>query len=115
MITRKSVKYFLVQRVKYFLVNRLSLRYFRQRVIRIRKRIKHVLRLKMRQLRAFVNTFRPKHFERPNKCCRKEENLGSVEEFGPDTTFQRCAVCGCRHFEQVVDPGEFGISMGGGG
>ncbi len=81
--------------------------------VRLKKRAKHTVRLKMRQLRAIVNSFRPEHFERPHKCCRKEENMGPVEKFGPDTTLQRCTVCGCRHFEQIVDPGEFGITMGG--
>jgi hypothetical protein len=40
-------------------------------------------------------------------CCKPEAgNLGPVEKYNgrDDLTFQRCGVCGCRHFEAAVDP-----------
>jgi hypothetical protein len=49
---------------------------------------------------------------RPKKCCRNPDNLGPHEPASPDgqLTVQRCRVCGCRHFESRVDPGQLGIS-----
>jgi hypothetical protein len=50
--------------------------------------------------------------EDPRKeCCRDEENLGEVEQVDDSTTLRRCKVCGCRHFDMTVDPGEIGVRM----
>lgn len=48
------------------------------------------------------------HLERveqpPNVCCRDLGNRGEAERLSGDLSFTRCLVCGCRHFELVVDP-----------
>jgi hypothetical protein len=46
-------------------------------------------------------------------CCRDDANLGPVEAVSNDVTFRRCAVCGCRHFEALADPGHFGVRGAG--
>lgn len=45
------------------------------------------------------------------ECCKDERNLGPAAQFGPnpDTTVRVCAVCHCRHFETIVEPGELGV------
>lgn len=41
-------------------------------------------------------------------CCRKGENLVWTQ-MKTDLGFNRCTVCGSRHFELTVDPGRLGI------
>lgn len=45
----------------------------------------------------------------PKRCCRNLSNRGPVIQDGPDLTYQRCQVCGCRHFTLTADPGHLGI------
>lgn len=45
----------------------------------------------------------------PKRCCRQKKNMGPVVQEGPDSTYWRCRVCDCRHFEQVIDAGQLGI------
>ena len=48
--------------------------------------------------------------EKPNACCNDPENLLPHHETEmPDLTAVKCQVCGCRHFELSVDPGEIGV------
>lgn len=51
-----------------------------------------------------------------NYCCANPENR--AEGAGPrgldapppaDVTVTHCTVCGCRHFEVTVDPGQLGV------
>lgn len=50
--------------------------------------------------------------DKRKECCQKADNL--VPHQGrPDLTVNVCKVCGCRHFELVIDPGQFGL-MGAG-
>ena len=45
--------------------------------------------------------------EKPNACCNQAENLRPhAEAERPDLTAVKCQICGCRHFELAVDPGE---------
>lgn len=48
---------------------------------------------------------------KPKGCCRKKKNRVPYDDptLQPGTTVQRCKVCKCRHFEAIVDPGEFGL------
>lgn len=50
---------------------------------------------------------RAKPIARP--CCRKPENLGPREALGADLSFQRCQVCGSRHFEAIAHPGNLRV------
>ncbi len=43
----------------------------------------------------------------PNECCNDPGNH-EVSEAGEGLTVSVCRVCGCRHFELVVDPVEVG-------
>ena len=42
-------------------------------------------------------------------CCKDEKNLGPVVHERSDLTYRRCEVCGCRHFELMIEPGRFGL------
>ena len=44
-----------------------------------------------------------------NECCRDEKNLSETVQERKDLVYRRCGVCGCRHFELTVDPGELGV------
>lgn len=45
--------------------------------------------------------------EKPNACCNDPENLLPHREPNrPEGEAVKCRVCGCRHFELSVDPGE---------
>jgi hypothetical protein len=63
-----------------------------------------------------------------NECCKEESNLVLIpkEDFqgeisktarAPgfivrgDVTIRGCRVCGCRHFEFVVDPGRLAMEL----
>lgn len=56
-----------------------------------------------------AKTPEPKIGDHRKACCRNEKNLGPAVQAGPKTTFRRCTVCQCRHFEAVLDPGVIGI------
>lgn len=47
-------------------------------------------------------------------CCENLENRSEpeVDPERPDIVVTRCLVCGRRHFELTVDPGELGIKFG---
>jgi hypothetical protein len=47
-------------------------------------------------------------------CCQDLENRTEPEPVDerPDLTITRCKVCGRRHFELTVDPGEIGLKIG---
>ncbi len=60
-------------------------------------------RLKNRARRAVKLAAIPKY------CCRQPTNLKQVEQVRLDLTCKRCSRCGCRHFEQVLDPAAFGL------
>ena len=51
----------------------------------------------------------------PRRCCRTPENLGPVEPYGVKgvVKFQRCQVCGVRHFVVEVEPGKIGLKVAG--
>jgi hypothetical protein len=45
-------------------------------------------------------------------CCRVPENLAPLalsDVDNPHLSAQRCAVCGCRHFELAVETGSLGL------
>jgi hypothetical protein len=49
-------------------------------------------------------------------CCENAANReagpgprGLDHEPPPEVTVTHCQVCGCRHFEAVVDPGQVGL------
>lgn len=46
-------------------------------------------------------------------CCREEANLGPVVRETADLLYRRCTVCGRRHFELTVDPGQLGLTGAG--
>ena len=41
---------------------------------------------------------------RPNACCNEPANLDRHVD-GPGRSFEKCRVCGCRHFEMDAQPG----------
>jgi len=45
-------------------------------------------------------------------CCEKPENRSEPEQVKDDLIISRCRVCGRRHFELTVDPGELGLKGG---
>ncbi len=47
-------------------------------------------------------------------CCEDPENRTEPEPVDDrkDLTLTRCKVCGRRHFELAVDPGEIGLKIG---
>ena len=62
--------------------------------------------------------------EAPHECCRDgqylivERTIGTapVRRLGKvslrrDIGMRRCRVCKCRHFEQMLDPGEIGMAL----
>lgn len=49
-------------------------------------------------------------YNRKYECCRFESNMGPeerLEDSPPGEIFRRCRICGRRHFEVTLDPGEF--------
>lgn len=47
--------------------------------------------------------------EYPNPCCNDPDNL-EVTPAAKDLTVKECKVCGCKHYEFTVDPGELGVT-----
>ena len=41
-------------------------------------------------------------------CCKNPVNLIEHRE-RPDLVVKKCIVCGCRHFELTVSPGQIGL------
>ena len=50
--------------------------------------------------------------DKRKECCRLTENLELQPSDKPDLTFQKCKICGCRHFEVTLDPGNLGLVGG---
>jgi len=49
-------------------------------------------------------------------CCQQAENLGPPVQERHDLVYRRCQICGCRHFELILDPGRLvlrGAPVGG--
>jgi hypothetical protein len=48
-----------------------------------------------------------------NACCEQPENRSEREqvEGKADLTVTRCTICGRRHFEITVDPGQVGLKV----
>ena len=44
-------------------------------------------------------------------CCEVPENRSEPEQVKEDLTITRCTVCGRRHFELAVDPGQVGLKV----
>lgn len=53
-----------------------------------------------------------KREDRPVECCRKKENCEPYQ-LKPDLTVERCKVCGRRHFELTMDPGDYNVRGSG--
>lgn len=45
---------------------------------------------------------------RPNDCCKKPENY-STEIGITEQSFEKCKVCGCRHFVVKAESGKTGL------
>lgn len=43
------------------------------------------------------------------ECCQNLDNLYEVPDDRPKVKINKCRVCGCRHIEVVVEPGELGV------
>lgn len=47
----------------------------------------------------------------PHACCRDPRNRGPDEVGGRRLTFQRCQVCGRRHFTLSIPPARVGMQV----
>lgn len=55
----------------------------------------------------------PDRVSGPETCCAAATNLMAFPSGQPDLILRVCQVCGRRHFELTVDPGQFGITLKG--
>lgn len=46
--------------------------------------------------------------EKPNACCNDPDNLEQLQD-DHNLVIVECRVCGRKHYEFTVDPGELGV------
>lgn len=63
-------------------------------------------------IRKIKRFFKPEP-KRPHECCRDPRNMGPVVQVRPDTSYETCVECQCRHYTQILDPGVLGLKLGG--